>query len=240
MAKHPTLDRLYKYSPKLFRSTRKNNYAAVMQANELLYERLFSNALPRFGVENRFYPVKSAATYSLLYLILRIVTELPVKSVLELGAGQTSLLLDGLAKQFNLEINTVEHDHHWMTKIQRQVAHTISRVPLVDKSINGYSSEVYDFSKLNTPERIDFMVIDGPIGRRTKSRWGCLALIPRLLADDFVLIFDDAERKGELETIEVVLNLLEAQGLSYSVGVTESVTSQVLIAGGRYAEAAYY
>jgi len=240
LAHHSTLDRLYKYPPKLFRTSRRNSYAAVMHSNELLYERMFSNALPRFEVENRFYPVKSAASYSLLYLILRIVTELPVKSVLELGAGQTSLLLDGLATRYDLDVMTAEHDERWINKMQQQVAHTIHHVPLTNKTLHGYSSEVYDFSLLSLPASIDFILVDGPIGRRSKSRWGCLDLIPSLLAEDFVLIFDDAERKGELETIAEVLKILDAQGRTYSVGVTESIHSQVLIAGGRYVEAAYY
>ncbi len=240
MPDHPALKRLKKYSPRLVRTSRKLAYAAVVHSNELLYERMFSHALNRFGVENRFYPVKSAASYSLLYLLLRSVTELPVKKVVELGVGQTTLLFDGLRKEFGLEITSIDHDAEWRDRISSQVEHEVVLAPLREREVAGHRSEVYDFEGLALPGKIDLLLVDGPVGRRHRSRWGALELIESCLGEDFIIVFDDAERKGELETIEQALSLLDARGVEYRVGVTESIHSQLLIAAGRFAEAAYY
>ncbi len=240
MSSHPKLKRLNKNRPKLKLSSKGRQYASVLQSNELLYERMFSNALPRFGVKNRFYPVKSAATYSLLYLILRVITELPVKSIVELGAGQTTLLLDALTPEFGLDVVTLEHAHEWAAKIGGQVEGEIQTLPLVEKTLLEHRSEIYDFSCTNLPAKIDLLIVDGPVGRRYRSRWGCLELIEQRLSDDFIIIFDDAQHKGELETIETALRLLENSGRGYAVGITESVSCQCLIAGGTLAEASNY
>ena len=240
MFTHPELKRLYQCSPRFLRSSKAQNHAAILYLNELLYERLFSNALARFGIENRFYPIKSAATFSLLYLVLRVVTELPVKRILETGAGQTTLLLDALNKIRHCDIHTLEHDASWATKIQSQVAHPITHTTLIEKMIHGYNTLTYQASEDKPSQHFDLLIIDGPVGNRRKSRWGCLEIIENVIADDFVIIFDDAARKGELETIEMAIRILESQGKSFSIGVTESATSQCVLAGGKYADAAFY
>src|SRR3546814_16016062 len=40
---------------------------------------------------------------------------------------------------------------------------------------------------------------DGPQGSARNSRWGALEILERSLADEFIVIFDDAERRGEQE-----------------------------------------
>ena len=48
--------------------------------------------------------------------------------------------------------------------------------------------------------------------------------------DEFVVIFDDAERRGEIQTIAKALKLLDARGVKYGVHLTRSINSQFLIA----------
>lgn len=235
------LNQLRRHGPRVLRASSKRCYATVLQTNELLYERMFSSSLPRFDIENRYYPVKSAATYSLLYLIFRVVTELRVNSVTELGAGQTTLLLDDLGRAgFEFDLLTLEHSIDWIETVSRQVRHPIQHVPLIERELFGYGSEIYDFAAVNLPDTVELLIVDGPVGRRRKSRWGCLQLIESRIGDDFVIIFDDAERKGELETIERTIELLEARGTRFSIGITESKSCQCLIAGGKFEHAAYF
>ena len=54
----------------------------------MIYRDLFLRELARLGVEDGFYPIGGAANYSLLYLVLRAMTEFPVSSILEVGAGK--------------------------------------------------------------------------------------------------------------------------------------------------------
>lgn len=238
---HPELNKLHKSGSWLRRWTRKLNHAAVLGSNELLYERLFSNALHRFDLQNRYYPIKSAANYSLLYLILRIVTELPVHRVLELGCGQTTLLLDALRTQREFEVLTLEHDRDWANRMQKSVAHPITVAPLCERMVHGHTTLTYDISPDALGAPVDLLIVDGPIGNRRKSRWGCLELLSGgTLNNDYVVIFDDAQRKGELDTIRVALKLLAMNGQRPSIGVTQALSSQCVIATGCHAEASYY
>jgi len=63
---------------------------------ESVYQEIVQRELNRWKIEDNFYPVGGAANYSLFYIILRTVADFPLKKVVELGAGQTSLLLDAL------------------------------------------------------------------------------------------------------------------------------------------------
>jgi len=54
------------------------------------------------------------------------------------------------------------------------------------------------------------------------------------------VIFDDAERRGEIQTIARALQMLDARGVRYGVQLTRSVNSQFLIATPAFAAALYY
>src|SRR5690348_10090169 len=81
-------------------------------AMEVVYRELFLRDLSRLGLEDLYYPVGSAANHSLLYLIARSFIELPIRNALEMGAGQSSILLSQLNERLKKEatITTVEHD----------------------------------------------------------------------------------------------------------------------------------
>jgi predicted RNA methylase len=219
---------------------RSRGQRTLLQSRELLYERVFSNALPRLQIENRYYPLRSAANYSLMYLILRVVTELPVHRVLEFGCGQTTLLLDDLARRRPLEVASIEQDPVWTARIQAKVTHRVTQAPLVERRIRGVECLAYDMDPSDLGPPVDVMIVDGPWGRRRYSRWGVLEYIDKLLAQDFVIIFDDAQRKGEQDTIAAVLDLLNGRGLNLAYGITRALHTQFLIAAGSYREAAYY
>src|SRR5215469_14551483 len=85
-------------------------------SREILYRHLLHDAAHASQIDLPvMFPVESAANYSLLYVILRAYLELPISRVLEIGSGQTSLLLDSLSKseRRSLSVLTIEHDKHW-------------------------------------------------------------------------------------------------------------------------------
>jgi predicted O-methyltransferase YrrM len=211
-----------------------------LELRELRYERLFTNALTGMGIKSRYFPVKSAANYSLLYLILRAVTELPARRVLELGCGQTTLLLDDLAAQLPLEVVTLEQDSAWADRIQERVSHRILPAPLVKKTVVGRLVETYAAEPASLGAEMDLLIIDGPVSERRHSRWGSLEYIEAFLSENMILIFDDAERKGEQDTILATLGLFQERGLDYAISFTRARKSQCLIATGNMHPARYF
>lgn len=187
-------------------------------AMEMVYKTLFERELARLGIEDRFYPVGYAANYSLLYVVLRAVMELPVVRVLELGCGQTTILLDGLAKVLakkehggrKLEIVTLESDADWAARIGGQVKHTVTVAPLVPCEVQG--AMVLGYDPLKYPKgKFDLVIVDGPVGTERLSRGGMLAMVPQILADEFMVVFDDAERPGERQTVRSFARMMAAR-----------------------------
>lgn len=210
-----------------------------MFGQELLYERLFSNALSGLHLENRYYPTGGAANYSLMYLLLRAVTELPVTRVVELGCGQTTLLLDALRHVRSIEITTLEHNRDWARHIQKQVKHEVTCADLIERLVLGRNAQVYD-SDAGMDTSPDLLLVDGPMGSSTRSRWGALRWVERGMGDDFLIMFDDAERRGEIDTIQATLGLLRSQERAFRTRFYYGMTWQFVIAAGCFTPATYF
>lgn len=171
-------------------------------AMEGVFRDIFLRDLRRMGLEDRYYPLSGAANHSLLYLLLRTIGECAPRRVLELGAGQTTLLLDAVSATMPqpMDITTVEHDPEWAAHIQANVSHRVVTAPLARMSIAGKSIDYYTPGFLPPGARFNLVLVDGPPAQANDARFsriGCLGFLPEALADDFMLIIDDAEREGE-------------------------------------------
>lgn len=204
---------------------------------ELLYQGMFSSACSALGIDQAFFPVKGAANYSLLYLVLRIALETDVKRVLELGAGQTSLLFNQLRKRRDFEILTLEDNADWAARIGSMVSHKVVHCPLVPHEVSGVSATGYDLSKLEG--KFDFVVVDGPMGTKKHSRWGALSLIAQNLDAEYVLLFDDAERKGEQQTVREAMRILAASKRPH-FSITNALKSQAVLSSDRYSYVRFF
>jgi hypothetical protein len=163
----------------------------------------------------------------------------------ELGCGQSSILIDRLNRRFpsNRQIFSLEHDSFWGATIQKSVAHPILCGKLRRGDFHGHDAQSYDWSLLPADASFDLLVIDGPPAADDGSRYarlGALELLPRLAATDFVVIVDDAERAGERLLAREITAALSAQGRSFRVSETLAAKRQLVIAGGAHIAAAYF
>lgn len=185
---------------------------ATLPAQEAVYQHLFLRDLAAAGLPDRYYPVGNAANYGLLYLIVRVVLELPVTRVLELGCGQSSLLLDDLAQvakdrqpSRELQITSVEQDASWAATTGSRVRHPVRHAPLAPTQALGRPIRFYEPDALAGLGKFDFVIVDGPTAfgpSETYNRTGALELLRRHLDGQFVVVFDDAERQGETEAAD--------------------------------------
>jgi hypothetical protein len=190
----------------VYRRNRARWAEGELPLSELYHLELFNAAVARSGIAvPPLFPVGNAANAGLLYVLFRLAWEFSGLSVLELGAGQSSLLLDALRRAGRVaRVLTLEHDAGWAARIGAQVGHEVRHAPLGPAVFADIATEVYDTT---LDRKCDCVLIDGPIGTPNNSRLGALALLEQCLADDFVLVFDDAERPGERQTIERCLAL---------------------------------
>ncbi|NVJ49819.1 MAG: class I SAM-dependent methyltransferase [Gammaproteobacteria bacterium] len=141
----------------------------------------------------------------LMWLYREIQARAP-KVIVEASSG-VSTLVCGYALQQLGEGKVVSLEHHEFfagisqnNLVQHQVNDVaqVIHAPLIKHSINGEQWQWYDFAAANLPEKIDMLVIDGP-PRRTQplARYPALPLLHSRLADDAVILIDDAARADE-------------------------------------------
>lgn len=217
----------------------------VRPEQEAVYQAIFDRDLMMLSIPNRFYPLNSAANYSLLYLLLRSAQELDIQSLVELGAGQTSILIESLSQKGLLKGQklTIEHDDGWAERIGSAVTHSVVSVPLAGRNDAPRLYEGYDLSSIAVPAKIDFLIIDGPPAfgsRRTFARLGALPLLEFLDRDGYAIIIDDAEREGERLLVERVHAFLSKRGDQFRKVEIRGIKKQAIFASGRMQAAAFY
>lgn len=209
-------------------------------AQETLYQAIFDSALRALRVDAPpFYATKSGANYSLLYSLLRSVTETPAKRILEVGAGQTSLLLNTL-KQIrpDLQITSLETDPDWRDWIANRVDHAVVHSSLSRQIIEGVEVKgFFDLSGLQG-KTFDLVLVDGPPGaQKRNARWAVLPILRNHLAGEFLVIFDDAERSGEQDTIKQFARSCDN---SVDHGLTVGTKGQIMLFTPAYRAAKYF
>ena len=210
-------------------------------AMEGVYQTLFMRDLARIGEVDDYYPVGSAANYSLLYAILRVALELKPPRVLDIGAGQTSILWSRLLKRGYVgAVVTLEHDPIWGAAIGPQLEHELLLSPLREEIIHGRQTRTYDWQAVREKGPFNVISCDGPLGTPRCSRLGVLRLVDESLPADFVVIMDDAERDGEKDTIKILKADLDRMGRRYRITYINALKRQAILAGGAYERAAHY
>jgi hypothetical protein len=213
---------------------------------EIVYRELFLRDLSRLGLEDRYYPVGSAANHSLLYLITRCFMELPVSRVLEMGAGQSSILMSQLKDRLKKEtaITTVEHDPQWAVRVESQVSHRVEIAALVPKTIEGYSISHYGGQYFDPSALYDFVLVDGPPAHGHKdmalNRIGAVELLEKNLAGSFVIIVDDAERRGEDVLVDLIRRKLRSKDRDFRETAIMAAKRQHVFAAGDCSGAVFF
>lgn len=217
----------------------------VRPEQEAVYQTIVDRDLRSLSIPNRFYPVNSAANYGLLYLMLRSAQELDIRSLVELGAGQTSVLIENLRQKglLNGQQLTIEHDTGWAERIASVVTHQVVPVHLAARGDAPRNYRGYDLSSVTIPAKIDFLVIDGPEAFNRPQRFARLGALPLLEFLDpagYVIIVDDAEREGERLLVEKIASALSKRGDQYRKAEIRGAKKQVIFASGRMQSAAFY
>lgn len=210
------------------------------EAMEIVYRELLGRELQRLSIEDRFFPVGAAANHGLLYLVLRCYLELPLTRILDVGAGQTSLLLDALNRKLGkCEIVTLEHDAAWAERIGTLVTHAVLRRDLVDMRPGGQLTRMHDTSGIEGPFQL--IIMDAPPGSDRYSRLGLLHLMQTVMdRRDFVAILDDVDRGPEWQTVRVCRQWLGAENIPFQETQIRAAKRQWLCAGGEMIGAAYF
>ena len=212
---------------------------------EIVYRELFLRDLKRLDIEDGFYPVGSAANHGLLYAITRSFIQFPITSVLELGCGQSTLLLDALNRHRNelTSIRSVDENEAWAENMRASVSHEVVVAKLAPKTVRGHEIRHYGEGYFDRTKAYDLVIVDGPAAPPSEApmaRLGCLEVVETALAPDFIVIVDDAERKGEGILVDLMRSHFEASGTAFGETSIIAAKRQHIFCGGRFQPAMFF
>ena len=239
---------------KIYRHLLKNDKKLVQMQEEIqklrdmsnrqFRELNFADLLHDTIINSTWLKVKSfslhgwAANYSFIYMLYRILDNVKPQNILEMGMGQTSRLTSQYIAYCNPEatLDIIENDAGWISTYQPQLAQNDNiKVHQCDLEFFTYDKtecrKYKDLEKAIGNTKYDLIIIDGPWGAEQKlPRSNVLDLIKNHnLAEDFIIIFDDTERKGEQNTSAQAVHLLQEQGIECFVFQRNGIKAQTYI-----------
>ena len=204
---------------------------------EQIYQGIFAQQCARNGLDTVFYPVGAAASYSQLYLLTRVMKELPARRIVELGSGESTVLIDKLRPADGSHI-AYDQTAFWVESVMRRAPRcNVRHAQLTQKEFQGVSYSGYAGLQ---PQEFDLLLVDGPNGTDHASRYDAVALVAGNPSPEFIVIVDDAERPGERETVDSLAALLRSRGVDFKLNHLAGRTTQAVITTPRFRAASYY
>lgn len=123
--------------------------------------------------------------------------------VLECGSGLSTVLLGIAAERLGYEVYSLEHDEAWHAKVSQVVArHGLRQVRLIAAPLVMHSGYAWYDAPGRFPEDFTLVLCDGPPASTMGGRYGLLPELRPTMADDCVILLDDAARDGEQEVLK--------------------------------------
>ena len=232
--------------------------AAVEQKLDLCYNELkelnYAHLL-HDGMKGTFWLNKQtfdlhnwAANYSFIYLLFRILDKMEPQNILEFGLGQTTKLTTQYIAYKNSKayLNVCEHSRDWIQIYQPELPkHEHIRINHLNLEYFDYWRKKNDkyagLLELVGDKKFDLIIVDGPVGGgKSLPRSNVVDLIGHgNLAEDFVIIFDDAERVGEKNTIRKAQAALRKKAIAFQTFERFGIKRQAYIVSKSRAFAAF-
>ncbi|MGC9780549.1 MAG: GTPase domain-containing protein [Candidatus Heimdallarchaeota archaeon] len=168
------------------------------------------------------FPDGFAADASFLYHILKVLLKVKPKSILELGSGQSTKLTSRYIKENTKKRALILEDcEEWFEIVKptiaisercRFICSPLEAMKFQKHKCSWYSTKILEEEDI----KYDLVIIDGPFGSYRYSRIGILNYIPKIINEkDFIIVFDDAARKGEQDTIKQAERILKKNKIPY-------------------------
>jgi hypothetical protein len=88
--------------------------------------------------------------------------------------------------------------------------------------------------------KFECFLIDGPAGSFRRSRFGALEVIRDRMEEEFIVIFDDAQRIGEVDTIRECRNLLKRMQVTFAEKTFYAASTQHVFYTGKFRKIATF
>jgi hypothetical protein len=189
------------------------------------------------------FPVGGAANHAFLAILVRALSECDFDSVLEFGAGQTTRVLSEWSKVSGAKVCTIESDAGWITECRKIVSsphHQLVHAPLCESN-DGH--QWYDFEVVRAHHRsgaASLIIVDGPVGIKRWSRAGFIQRFDELRGENWVVLWDDLHRYGDLQSFAAFIRKLENHRVPHGVVFCQAFRTLGMVFSPRYSRVKYY
>jgi predicted O-methyltransferase YrrM len=124
--------------------------------------------------------------------------------ILECGSGVSTILIAALTSTRKTPYVVLEHDRKWYEHL-KVILDTLGfqHVRLVHAPLQNFG--YYDWYRVPADQIADdirLVICDGPPGKIDGGRYGLMPRMENHLADDCVILLDDAHREGERQVLD--------------------------------------
>ncbi|MBE7703834.1 MAG: hypothetical protein E7Z89_07285 [Cyanobacteria bacterium SIG28] len=221
-----------------------------MQYLELQAGIIFNNIINNTNwiTKKDFIPTNAAATYNFLCNLFSILEYIQPKNILEFGLGQSTKLTSAYVANKNKKavLDVIDEDKDWIEYFSKQII-SHKNVRIYHKNTNQVcdNEPIYhkyqDLVEQVGNKKYDLIIIDGPIaGNKLYPRTNIIDLIPNNLAEDFIIILDDAERDGEKRTADLIFDKLVENEIDYVKSYKIATKTQLIITSPKYKYVSFY
>jgi hypothetical protein len=219
------------------------NKKILEKLEELEWAHIFHDSIRgnKNSEQVRIHPGRWAANYSFLYILVRVLNDVRPSKILEFGLGESSKLISTYAEE-NKDLkkyDIIEHDNYWVSSFKSRFRMTekarLEIFQLATKKINSCDVLVYDKLYHKKYVEYDLYIVDGPFGSDKYSRIEIYEIFKlKKKEDDFIIIFDDYNRDGEKQTIELLMEYFRNNKIDFYCARFNGVKSQLVITSSRY------
>jgi hypothetical protein len=206
----------------LIEENRDNQKKIIQQLQELEWANIFHDSI-RGKKYLEMLPInigRWAGNYPFFYVLNRILNDMKPKSILEFGLGESTKFISAYLDNYLIDTKhiVIEQDENWkhiFLKNFKPSKHIqIIVCPIEKLSIKGFEINSYQGINQMITEKFDLYIIDGPYGSPHYSRYDIVTITANFdVQDEFIILLDDYNRKGEQETFEDLLQLFRKKNI---------------------------
>lgn len=182
-----------------------------------------------------------AGNYSFFYVLHRILNDYKPNSVLEFGLGESTKFITTYLENYLLDSKhlVIEHDANWkktyLSKNLISLRTNIEICELEKKEIKSFKSNGYKNIESKVKNKYDLYIVDGPFGSSKYSRYDIVKLAEVFTSnDEFIIMLDDYNRKGEQDTAKDLLKSLANKNIQTHTTVFDGAKNLLVIATEKY------
>ncbi len=146
-------------------------------------------------------------------------------SVVEFGAGVSTVFWPYVLREWGGALRAFDHEEVYGSITRGRLAQhgwpadLLRIAPLGAVQVHGQTRKWYAISPGDLPDRIDFLIVDGPPEQSTPlARYPALPVLRDRLAPGAVIILDDADRPDERAMVRLWLKEFPGSTVRYEPG----------------------